>query len=224
MAEKPETTPIQSRYAEQYAADLTANREKQADLRGRLKQLQSDEQWLVSQLAQSRNATGAEEAGTVAAAEAPQVVPQPRQATKTSAAAAGAGQRATRTKASADRVVAPKKQAATKASAKKAAGVVAETPKSVEPPLHEVVLGILRSQPGHPHLVREVHAELAEKHGRSTSVQVVRNSLESLVKKGNVEKENKQNSVMYTAPAAADAASVPELAPENVSDKVPADA
>ncbi|MGW7201706.1 hypothetical protein [Streptomyces chryseus] len=163
----------------------------------------------------------AEEAGTVAAAEAPQAVPQPRQGRKTSAAGAGAGKRATRTKASAKRVAAPKKQTAAKASAKKAAGVVAETPKSIEPPLHELVLGILRSQLGHPHLVREVYAELAEKHGRSTSVQVVRNSLESLVKKGNVEKENKQNSVMYTAPAAADAALVPEPAPEEVSDKAP---
>jgi hypothetical protein len=84
------------------------------------------------------------------------------------------------------------------APAKKAAKAVTEAPKSVEPPLHEVVLGLLRTQPGHPHLAREVHTELAEKYGRSTSIQVVRNSLESLVKKGSIEKENKQNSVMYT--------------------------
>ncbi|OEJ23209.1 hypothetical protein AS594_00430 [Streptomyces agglomeratus] len=214
-------TPIQSRYAEQYAADLKANREEQAELRGRLKQLQSDEKWLVVQL---QNAPVAEETGAPAEAEAPQVVPRPRQESAPAAAApSGAKKRVARTKASAKRAVAPKKKASvTEAPAKKAARSVTEAPKSVEPPLHEVVLGVLRAQTGHPHLAREVHTELADKHGRSTSIQVVRNSLESLVKKGSIEKENKQNSVMYTAPAAVE--SVPESAAEKASEKVPADA
>ncbi|MGX1887825.1 BlaI/MecI/CopY family transcriptional regulator [Streptomyces sp. NPDC055287] len=219
MAEKPDNTPIQSRYAEQYAADLKANREEQAELRGRLKQLQSDEKWLV---AQSQNAPVAEEAGAPADTEAPQVVPRPRQESSQATAPSGTKKRAARTKAPAKKAPVPKEKAAvTKAPAKKAAKAVAETTKSVEPPLHEVVLGILRAQPGHPHLAREVHTELAHKHGRSTSVQVVRNSLESLVKKGTVEKENKQNSVMYTAPADA-AESTPEPAAEKASEKAPA--
>ncbi|WP_079149918.1 BlaI/MecI/CopY family transcriptional regulator [Streptomyces agglomeratus] len=215
MAEN--NTPIQSRYAQQYAADLNANREEQAELRGRLEQLQSDEKWLVVQL---QNAPVAEEIGAPAEAEAPQAVPGPRQELAPAAAApSGAKKRVARTKASAKGAAAPKKKASvTKAPAKKAAKAVTEAPKSVEPPLHEVVLGLLRAQPGHPHLAREVHTELADKHGRSTSIQVVRNSLESLVKKGSIEKENKQNSVMYTAPAAA------ESAAEKASEKVPADA
>ncbi|MGX1887070.1 hypothetical protein [Streptomyces sp. NPDC055287] len=220
MAEKPDNAPIQSRYAEQYAADLKANREEQAELRERLKQLQSDENWLV---AQQQSAPVAEESGAPAEAAAPRVVPRPRQESKVAAAPSGVKKRAARTKASAKGAAAPKKKAVTiKAPVKKAAKAVAEGTKNAVPPLHEVVLGLLRAQPGHPHLAREVHAELAQKHGRSTSIQVVRNSLESLVKKGSIEKENKQNSVMYTAPAAADAASAPEPAAEKASEKVPA--
>nr|WP_308432957.1 hypothetical protein [Streptomyces chryseus] len=90
-----------------------------------------------------------------------------------------------------------------KTTVEKATEQVDESARRAEPPLHEVVLSILRTRPGHPHLAREVHTEVADKHGRSTSVQVVRNSLESLVKKGMAEKGNKQNSVMYTAPARA---------------------
>ncbi|OEJ62578.1 hypothetical protein BGM19_35895 [Streptomyces agglomeratus] len=221
MAEN--NTPIQSRYAQQYAADLKANREEQAELRGLLKQLQSDEKWLVVQL---QDAPVAEESAAPAEAEAPQAVPRPRQELAPEAAApSGTKKRVARTKTSAKRAAAPKKKApVNKAPAKKATKAGAEATTSVEPPLHEVVLGVLRAQTGHPHLAREVHTELAEKHGRSTSIQVVRNSLESLVKKGSIEKESKQNSVMYTAPVDADAASVSEPAAEKVSEKVPADA
>ncbi|MGW7055082.1 hypothetical protein [Streptomyces sp. NPDC054887] len=169
----------------------------------------------------------AEETDDPAEAGAPQVVPQPRQEGKATAAPAGARKRTARSKASAKGAAAPKKKATvTKAPAKKADTAVAKTPaKNVESPLHEVVLRILLTQPGHPHLAREVHTELSEKYGRSTSVQVVRNSLES-VKKGTVDKENKQNSVMYTAPAPADtdASTAPEPAAEKAKEKVAAGA
>ncbi|THA56567.1 hypothetical protein E6R62_10115 [Streptomyces sp. A1136] len=60
-----------------------------------------------------------------------------------------------------------------------------------------------------PRMVSEVAAELTQTHpGRAASGQVVRNTLEGLVKKGQIEKEHRQGSVMYTAvqPTTADPA------------------
>ncbi|MGW3333095.1 hypothetical protein ACWDF9_21425 [Streptomyces rubiginosohelvolus] len=68
------------------------------------------------------------------------------------------------------------------------------------PVLWQLALDILHRSPGHPCAAREVAEQLALEHpGRSTSVQVVRNSLETLVKKGLAEKTQQQRSVMYTA-------------------------
>ncbi|UZK52904.1 hypothetical protein NEH16_01150 [Streptomyces drozdowiczii] len=55
---------------------------------------------------------------------------------------------------------------------------------------------------GEPRLVREVHADLTEAHPeRGTSVQVVRNTLETLVKRGVVGKGIQKGTAMYTATA-----------------------
>ncbi|GGX42889.1 hypothetical protein [Streptomyces chryseus] len=222
MAVEPDNTPIQSRYAQQYGADLAANREEQEKLAERLKQLRADEAWLLQQL-ETR------EAGAPAEAAASQTVPQQRQVSaKATRVPSSTKKKTTRakapTKSPARKASAPKaKPGGDKATVEKTANQLAETVKRVEPPLHEVVLSILRTQPGHPHVAREVYTELADKHGRSTSIQVVRNSLESLVKKGTVEKENKQNSVMYTAPAGGTVDAVSEPAVEKVSEKVTAD-
>ncbi|MFJ3575915.1 hypothetical protein [Streptomyces rubiginosohelvolus] len=68
------------------------------------------------------------------------------------------------------------------------------------PVLWQLALDILHRSPGHPCAAREVAEQLALEHrGRSMSVQVVRNSLETLVKKGLAEKTQQQRSVMYTA-------------------------
>lgn len=57
MADEPETTPIQNKYAQQYADDLEANRKEQADateqianLQKHLEQLRVDEAWLSKAL------------------------------------------------------------------------------------------------------------------------------------------------------------------------------
>ncbi|MFG2767825.1 hypothetical protein [Streptomyces rubiginosohelvolus] len=68
------------------------------------------------------------------------------------------------------------------------------------PVLWQLVLDILHQTPGQPCVAREVTEQLAREHpGRATSVQMVRNSLEILVKKGLAEKTQQQRSVMYTA-------------------------
>ncbi|MER5727258.1 hypothetical protein ABT084_02680 [Streptomyces sp. NPDC002138] len=88
-----------------------------------------------------------------------------------------------------------------------------------EPPRRELVLALLVSA-AEPRMVSEVTAELAEAHpGRPASTQVVRNTLEALAKKGLIEKENKQGSVMYSAPRPA----APETAPAAVSEAPVAD-
>lgn len=66
-------------------------------------------------------------------------------------------------------------------------------------PLHQLVLALLPA--GEPRLVREVHADLEKAHpDRKTSVQVVRNTLETLVKRGAITKGTQKGSAMYTAP------------------------
>ncbi|WP_326806430.1 hypothetical protein OIE49_36165 [Streptomyces sp. NBC_01788] len=102
---------------------------------------------------------------------------------------------------------AAKKPAAKKApAAKPAAGAPADASKKEKagPTLGELLLNILGKTPGEPHLTGEVHARLQEDHPeRRTSMQTVRNTLETLGKKGLARRSTQQGSVMYSADAAA---------------------
>lgn len=70
-----------------------------------------------------------------------------------------------------------------------------------------------------PRTVSDVLTELTTAHpDRKTSPQVVRNTLEALVAKGELERERKQGSVFYTAPDKKSAAGTP------TADAVPAKA
>lgn len=140
--------------------------------------------------------------------------------TKTSAKAV------TKAKATTRKSAAPKSPAAATASEPKAdttdkaakatkATKATKAGKTAEPPLRELVLALLVGA-AEPRMVSEVASALVEAHpGRPTSTQVVRNALEALAKKGSIEKEHKQGSVMYTAPrpAAPEPASAPAPAP-----------
>ncbi|MFI1717617.1 hypothetical protein [Streptomyces litmocidini] len=106
MADEPDNTSIQAKYAEQLAADLAANQAEQATLTVRLSRLKEEEKWLAVTLeslptsAEGEPTAAAEPVGaTVAAAAEPAsgtvaaatgaeeaVVPQPR-AEKTGGAA-----------------------------------------------------------------------------------------------------------------------------------------
>ncbi|WP_371675033.1 hypothetical protein [Streptomyces sp. NBC_01276] len=144
--------------------------------------------------ARARTATPAKKASVAAPAEA-----------KTDSKAEA--KTATKAKATARKSAAPKPAAAPKTSGPKA-------PKAAEPPLRELVLTLLVGA-AEPRMVSEVASALAEAHpGRPTSTQVVRNALEALAKKGSIEKEHKQGSVMYTAPRpAAPAPAAPAAEP-----------
>ncbi|WP_330342658.1 hypothetical protein [Streptomyces sp. NBC_00557] len=79
--------------------------------------------------------------------------------------------------------------------------------KGDAPTLQELILPLLARSQGHPQTAREVFdAFKAEHPERATSVQVVRNNLELLVKNDRAEKSQQQGSVMYTALTEAGAA------------------
>lgn len=228
MADRLEDTDlksVQSAYAERFAADLVANRSEQgeitaqiAQLQTRLEQLKKDEGWLAgiqetlpntAPAARSTPAETSEAAQPAAAEPDTKAVPKPRSA------------KGTRTKTARPKAAEPKaaakKPAAVKSTArkpvKKASGgdTVAESvaeaaaPKTAEAPLHQLLREFLPA--GEPRLVREVHADLEKVYPeRKTSAQVVRNSLETLVKRGVISKEIQKGSAMYTAPKPAEAA------------------
>ncbi|MFH9728677.1 hypothetical protein ACH4M4_37930 [Streptomyces sp. NPDC017254] len=189
---------------------------------------------------------------TPQAAEA--AVPQPRHddALKPARARKSPAKKAAATKATTQIAkAAPAKPAAKKAAATKAApakksvpqqaepatktaeAAAAEAPakKTAQPPLRELVEAILARHAGEPRMVNEIRSELDATHPeRSTSTQVVRNALESLTKKGLVNKGTQQGSVMYTkpTPSAADAdlatAADSATSPAEDNTKVPAGA
>lgn len=246
MTDQLEKTDIQSKYAQQYADDLAANRQKQGDLTAQiaglqesLEKLRSEETWLTQAQGSLPGVAGpsepvpdspstAPQEESEPAAEAPQTVPPQRHndgAEPDAKRAAGRGKASKRTpakKTAAKKTAATKrstskaeqkstaKKAATKQGGDQAPASVAETAKSsaekaapqekAGPTLWQLALSILLKTPGQPCVAREVTEQLALEHpGRGTSVQMVRNSLETLVKKGLAEKTQQQRSVMYTA-------------------------
>lgn len=261
MADEPGKTPIQNKYAQQYAQDLATNRKEQGDitaqiarLQERLEQLQADEVWLgqaqgslpgttapsepeaepAAAATEVSSAENAEQQAIPAAAaavtDASKAVPQPRQDQTVKA-----GQpKQTTAKNAAVKKSAPAKKTATKkttakttpkvkkAAAKKPDADQAPPPEAISPeapsdkaaaaeksgpPLWQLVLDILLKTPGQPCMAREVTDHLAQDHpARATTIQTVRNNLESLVKKNRAQKSRQQGNAMYTAYADAAAA------------------
>ncbi|MYS33423.1 hypothetical protein K388_06685 [Streptomyces sp. KhCrAH-43] len=292
MADDPAKTPIQNKYAQQYADDLAANRQEQGDvtaqiagLQERMEQLKAEEDWLAkaqgslpevpvpsapeaqSAAAETEvlSADTAEQAEAAAPAEtvadAPQAVPQQRQdesvteeqpkqpakktAPKKTTAKKTTAKKAAKTtaKKTAAKTTA-KKAPAKKTTAKEApaqSAAAAEAPAAEAaaeekpgPPLWQLALDILLKTPGQPRVAKEVRDQLAQDHpDRATSIQTVRNNLETLVKKKLAEKSRQQGSAMYTAYADTDADAAPaadgtadggaEQAPEASAEKVPAE-
>ncbi|MFF5785766.1 hypothetical protein ACFY8P_12480 [Streptomyces sp. NPDC012693] len=90
---------------------------------------------------------------------------------------------------------------AKKTAVKKATPTAEKTVKSAGPTLGELLKELLARQPGEPKKVSEIGSELKAAHpGRTTSDQVVRNTLERLVVKDGLEKDTRQGVVLYTWP------------------------
>ncbi|MFE2850209.1 hypothetical protein ACFXJO_03650 [Streptomyces lavendulae] len=220
MASEPVNTPIQSKYAEQLAADLATNQAEQAMLTARLSQLQAEEKWLTAAMesmppvGDAPAPKGAELVAAVPVADgvAEAAVPKPRANKK----ADGAGPAKKDAAAPAKKTAASKKTPAKKTvAAKKAAATVPAVEEAVKPSgptLGQLLSDLLSLQPGEPQKVSEIRTELEKAHPeRAKSDPVVRSALESLVKKGVLEKSTQQGTVFYTWP-------VPEKAPAAVAE------
>ncbi|WP_455356702.1 hypothetical protein [Streptomyces sp. SYSU K217416] len=226
MSKEPGIANIQDRYAENIAADLESNAKEQESIRSqmaswqsRLDRLEEERAWLagmlgklaegstaLEQLAESRNSAAGE-----AEAAAPKAVPQQRQAGKATSESGGSRRNTAQTKPRGAAKTA-KTARTTKPVEKAQAGA-----KKDEPTLRELILEVL-TQHYEPRMAREVAAEVKQTHpGRNPSDQVVRNGLNSLIAKGAVEREEKQNSVFYTAVKKEDGSkALPEPEPEPV--------
>ncbi|MFE5488297.1 hypothetical protein [Streptomyces sp. NPDC056527] len=234
---------IQIAYAERFAEDIEKNRSEQediarqlAELQARLDQLRTDEKWLTEMLgtvppAADSTPETTEVTPVPAPVEAPLtepapdvVVPQPRQEKATTKPARKSASKNPVVKKPVVKKAAVKKPVAKKTVAKQATPKKATAPqapvakKTDEPPLRNLIEGILTKHAGEPRLVSEIRTELVETYPeRTTSIQVVRNNLESMTKKGIVEKGTQQGSVMYSKPARAET-------PDEETAKAPANA
>ncbi|MFF4102873.1 hypothetical protein [Streptomyces sp. NPDC001903] len=221
MANETVNTPIQTKYTQQLAADLATNQAEQATLTARLNQLQAEEKWLVTTLESLPTTAGSEpaspqEAASPASSAVPVggavtevAVPRPRAQKK--AGGATSVKKATVKKATVKKAAAKTAQAKETPAApakrptvgkKTAVSAAKETSKAAEPTLGLLLTEILSKQPGEPKKVSEIRTELEAAHPqRTTSDPVIRATLEKLVAKGVLEKDNRQRMVLYTWPA-----------------------
>ncbi|NEC63249.1 hypothetical protein [Streptomyces sp. SID9727] len=179
---------VQTMYAERFATDLTDNRAEQEELtaqierlRARLEQLRADEAWLT---------------GMQAALPGETAPPRPRRAPRT-------GKKPAEDDTPAGTPVpAPRPAGRAKARPPRARAGGKKAAAAAGAPLHQLIRVLMPL--GEPRLVREVHADLTKAHPeRGTSVQVVRNTLETLVRRGVVGKGIQKGTALYTATAPA---------------------
>ncbi|MEU1618664.1 hypothetical protein ABZ479_15365 [Streptomyces sp. NPDC005722] len=176
---------LRSRYVEQAASDLEENRRRQRELSDRIAVLKQEESLLLDILSLAERYEGFADASRLPE----QLQDEPAVAKRKRGSAKGGSRR------SASVGAAP-------------AGTAAET--GAEGTSHRPLLGDLLADllGGHdePRPAKELRDELMTKHpDRSPTPQVVRNTLESLVAKGRVQRHKQERSVMYTLPRAAGA-------------------
>ncbi|MEU2118036.1 hypothetical protein ABZ567_20885 [Streptomyces sp. NPDC016459] len=248
MPDEPISTSIQTKYAEQLAADLATNQSAQATLIGRLNLLKEEEKWLATTLDSLPSSAGeSADEGVAADAGTEDVsVPQPRarETTDTAALKQAPTKKTTAVKrpakaapakkapavvedAEVEKAPVAKKAAAARTAAqkpvvRKTTAAAKKAVKPTGPTLGELLKELLARQPGEPKKVSEISAELKTAHPeRATSDQTVRNTLERLVKDG-LEKDTRQGLVLYTWPTAETPA--PAAVAERAKDEEPAEA
>lgn len=225
MALEAKNVTIENRYAQQLADDLRENHTAQERLRAQLTELQDqldglrrDSQWLKEM---RRRVTAPD-------TTAPDTEPTPTEPAP-KASSHPQTTKAPSARATTKKTVPAQRQAAKKAPTKPTSP---DTPrKKAGPSLPELLAPLLSTQ--EPHSVNELLTRLQDKHPeRTTSKQLVRNALGSLVARGTATLVRQQNSVFYTAtepgtaprtpaspaehtadPAATDTPPVPESAP-----------
>ncbi|MFF3215380.1 hypothetical protein ACFYYB_32655 [Streptomyces sp. NPDC002886] len=228
MANEPVSTPNQSKYTDHLAAALAANQAEQAILTDRLSKLQGEEKWLAAALVDTAQDAHAEP--TPAPVHTTRRTPPAGEGTDTAAVPPPRAGKATASAVSVKKTTTPGKTAAKKATAKtgatpakknlaakqtaatKTAADEAQHPATTGPTLGQLLSAILSKQPGEPKKVSEIQSEFQAAHPeRGASVQTLRNALQSLVKKEELEKVSQQGTVFYTWP-------VPEITPAPVDE------
>ncbi|MFI0716044.1 BlaI/MecI/CopY family transcriptional regulator [Streptomyces inhibens] len=170
---------LRSRYVEQVASELEENRRRQEELAQKMVLLKEQETLLADILNLAERYEGFADASRL-----------PEQ-THDELAVAKA-KRHSGTGATAQRST-PSTAAPTKTKAKSGA-----KGKAQQPLLGDLLMELL-TRHDEPRLAKELRDELREKHpSRNPTPQVVRNTLESLVAKGRIQRHKQQRSVMYT--------------------------
>ncbi|WP_199842915.1 hypothetical protein [Streptomyces formicae] len=219
---------LRSRYVEQVASDLEENRRRQEELAQRIELLKQEETLLADILnlteryegltdaallpkqaqeepsvakAKRRNDTGGDARSSASNGAAPPTGAKANKSPKTKAGASAAkGKGKPDTKSDTKSEAAPGAKSSPKPAPKSRAKAAPR-----QPLLGDVLLELLSGYT-EPRLAQELRNELLEKHpSRNPTPQVVRNTLESLVAKGRVQRHKQQRSVMYTVVKPADA-------------------
>ncbi|MFC8447908.1 hypothetical protein [Kitasatospora sp. NPDC057223] len=176
-------TTLRSRYVAQAASDLEENRRRQQDLAEKLKSLQQEEALLIDIMTLAEHyQDGAE----------PSPLPeqaQDEQGEEDEPVPARPQRRA--------------KSAPAVAASPTAAARAGGTGRAQRPLLGDILLELLAGY-SEPRLAKDLRDELMAKHpAREPTPQVVRNTLESLVAKGQVQRHKEDRSVTYTLESAA---------------------
>ncbi|MEU0036370.1 hypothetical protein [Streptomyces sp. NPDC006333] len=175
---------LRSRYVEQAASDLEENRRRQQELAEKITMLKQEEALLVDILILAERFEGLPD---------PSALPEQAQ---NEPAALGRGTQAraaasTPTGGASRRPPSPAAQRTSKTQS-------GAKGKSRQPLLGDVLMNLLEAH-REPRLAKELRDELLEKHpDRTPTPQVVRNTIESLVAKGRVQRHKQQRSVMYS--------------------------
>ncbi|MER6438947.1 hypothetical protein ABT275_21685 [Streptomyces sp. NPDC001185] len=173
---------LRSRYVEQAASDLEENRRRQQELGEKIAMLKQEEALLIDIMTLAERYRGLSDPSHL-----------PEQAHAEPALGPERVDTSSSSGVSPSRVTSP-----TSRSPRAGRAAAGTKGRSRAPLLGEVLMDLLRAG-DEPRLAKELRDELLEKHpDRTPTPQVVRNTLESLVAKGRVQRHRRQRSVMYT--------------------------
>ncbi|WP_175609248.1 hypothetical protein [Streptacidiphilus griseoplanus] len=173
---------LRTRYLQQAASDLEENRRQQQELAEKLAVLKQEEALLADILSLTERYEGSSAPSRLPEQAQDEPAVQAEDVTEAPPAAVATARRA----------------ASEKPASKRAAAKGGTKAKPRRPLLADVLVELLGTH-DEPCLAKELRGELVEKHPeRTPTPQVVRNTLESLVAKGRVQRHKQRRSVMYS--------------------------
>ncbi|MEU6807729.1 hypothetical protein ABZ920_01625 [Streptomyces sp. NPDC046831] len=212
MTDETGANTIQDRYAQQVTTDLEKNRAEQQEvtaqlqtLHTRLEHLRLEETWLAGVQASLAGPGGAQDSSPAddeadcGSSETPEQSSLPQQLgrTRKKAAQPAGGRRTAQKKTAAE--TATKKVTAKKTSAQ-AAGAKSAVSTTTTPVLGVLLKAIVDGHAGQPRTALEIGEELERRYPeRARAVTIVRNTLERLVAKSEIERTRQKRTVLYSS-------------------------